>query len=260
MQVYLNKSIKEVINQFPAIEDILNDYDVGCAPCNVGDCLLKDIVEIHNLSEEEERTLLTRIAKAIYPDREIELPQIIKKSRQVSKKIKYSPPIKKLADEHKLIKRLIALIPRITEASVIVAEEDREIIRDLVDYIRNYADKYHHAKEENILFKNFDEKLDIIQTMLIDHDKARSYVRAVLEALDNKDAEGVKENLSAYRELLSEHIKKEDEILYPWMDRNLSTSQVGQLFSRFNEVDLAFGDTPEKYEKFVRELEERFAG
>jgi len=32
------------------------------------------------------------------------------------------------------------------------------------------------------------------------------------------------------------HIRKEDEILYPWMDRNLSTAQVGALFSKFAET------------------------
>ena len=41
MEEYLNKNIKEVIDLFPAIGDILNEYDVGCVTCNVGTCLLK---------------------------------------------------------------------------------------------------------------------------------------------------------------------------------------------------------------------------
>jgi hemerythrin-like domain-containing protein len=61
----------------------------------------------------------------------------------------------------------------------------------------------------------------------------------------------------AYRELLTEHIKKEDEILFPWMDRNLSTSQVDELFSKFNEVDQQMGFSPEKYEDFVQKLEKK---
>ncbi len=44
MEEYLNKSIKEIINQFPEVGDSLNEYNIGCAPCSVGSCLLKDIV------------------------------------------------------------------------------------------------------------------------------------------------------------------------------------------------------------------------
>ena len=44
MEAYLNKGIKEIIDQFPEIEDILNEYDIGCGPCSVGTCLFKDIV------------------------------------------------------------------------------------------------------------------------------------------------------------------------------------------------------------------------
>jgi hemerythrin-like domain-containing protein len=58
--------------------------------------------------------------------------------------------------------------------------------------------------------------------------------------------------------VLTEHIKKEDEILYPWMDRNLSTRQVGEMFARFREVDERFQEAQEKFESFVGTLEETF--
>jgi hemerythrin-like domain-containing protein len=64
----------------------------------------------------------------------------------------------------------------------------------------------------------------------------------------------------AYRQLLSEHIKKEDEILYPWMDRILTTRQIGELFAKFSEVDNQMGFSPEKYEHFVAKLEKQFQG
>lgn len=35
--------------------------------------------------------------------------------------------------------------------------------------------------------------------------------------------------------LLVEHIKKDDEILFPWMDRNFSLNRINQLISKFNE-------------------------
>ena len=111
MEKYLNKGIKEIIIQFPKVADILNEYNIGCVPCNVGTCLLKDIVEIHNLSAADEQTLLAGIAKAIYPDRQVVIPKLARKIKPGSAGISYSPPLKRLVDEHALIKRLLAFIP-----------------------------------------------------------------------------------------------------------------------------------------------------
>jgi hypothetical protein len=42
------------------------------------------------------------------------------------------------------------------------------------------------------------------------------------------------------------------------MDRNLSTSQAGELFEKFNAVDEKMGFSPDKYLKFIEKLEKRF--
>ena len=68
MEEYLNRGIKDIITANPAIADILADYDIGCGPCNVGTCLLKDIVGIHRLPPEKEKELMTRIEQALSPD------------------------------------------------------------------------------------------------------------------------------------------------------------------------------------------------
>lgn len=65
LEAYLDKGIKEVIVQFPAIESILTEYGIGCGPCNVGTCLLKDIVRIHNLPADREEELLKKISETI---------------------------------------------------------------------------------------------------------------------------------------------------------------------------------------------------
>ncbi|MFQ5486734.1 MAG: hemerythrin domain-containing protein [Desulfobacterales bacterium] len=259
MERYLNTPIKEIITRFPKVGEILEEYNIGCVPCNVGSCLFKDIMEIHNLSEEDEQVLMRRIAKVIYPDKEVSIPKIKRKRRAGTGEITYSPPIKKLVDEHTVIKKLLALIPYIIENIDVKSKQGREIVNRSVDFIRNYADKYHHAKEEEILFKYFDENLDILDVMHQDHESARGHVRAILEALDKKDKNTVAEHLNAYQELLDEHIKKENEILYPWMDRNLSVSQVGELFAKFNEVEEAgSSEVVENCKKFVESLEEKY--
>lgn len=258
MEEYLNKGIKEIIRQFPEVGKILEEYNIGCVPCNVGSCLLKDIMEIHNLPEHDEQELLARIARVMYPDREIKIPKIERKQKTKHGEIEYSPPIKRLVDEHVLIKRLVALIPRVIKSLDVESEQGRHIIRNSVTFIRSYADKYHHAKEEEILFKYFDENLDILKVIRNDHESARAHARAILEGLDKKDKQEIAEHLNAYHELLTEHIKKEDEILYPWLDRNLSIAQVGELFSKFIEADeKSDKEVIDSCKKFVEELEEK---
>lgn len=258
MEEYLNRSIKEVIKEFPPVERILDEYGIGCGPCAVGLCLLKDIVDIHHLSPEEEQQMIARIAQVIHPDQEISLPMTGKKVEGKRKEIKYSPPMKKLVDEHAWIKKLVALLPEIVKKLNVESEEGRKQILGVLDFIRSYADKFHHAKEEEILFRYFDENLDILKVMHEDHTKARGHVRSILEALEKKDGKAVAEHLSAYRDLLTEHIKKEDEVLYPWMDKQFSISQVGELFSKFNRAEEEIGFSPKKYEDFIGRLEKQF--
>jgi hemerythrin-like domain-containing protein len=223
----------------------------------VGTCLLKDIVEIHALPPNDEQEMMERISHAILLGREIEAPQIWRKA-PTRKTVTYSPPMQKLVDEHKLIKRLISQIPPIIKSLDLETEEGRQRVLDAVDFIRSYADSFHHAKEEDRLFKYFDEDAEILKAMHEDHRNARSRVKRIVEGVERGDRESVIENLGAYRELLTDHIRKEDDILYPWMDRNITTTQVGQLFSSFHEVDESFGDAPTRYEEFVRTLEEAF--
>ena len=165
--------------------------------------------------------------------------------------------MKKLVDEHILIKRWIALIPEVVKNLDVESEKGRRLILDGIDMIRSYADKFHHAKEEDILFKYFDENSDILKVMHEDHTHARSLVKEMLDALEKRDQKTIAKNLMAYRELLTEHIRKEDEILYPWMDNQLSTHQVGELFSKFDEADQQISVSTDKYENFIDRLEKK---
>lgn len=250
--------IKDVISRFPAAGDLLNRFNIGCVPCTVGTCLLKDIVDIHSLSVEDEKELFTGLGEIIHPGEKIVPPKIERKQAAKSGGNTYSPPVKSLVDEHKLIKRLVALIPAIADRADPSTADGFQVISDSVGFIRSYADKFHHAKEEDILFKYFDEGTDIIKVMHEDHANARGHVKAVLEGLEKKDKAITSYNLKKYGEILTEHIKKEDEVLYPWMDRNLTTREVGEMFSKFIAIDNDFADEAKKYEAMIQTLEKNF--
>ena len=82
MEEYLNSGIKEVIQKFPPVSGILDEYGIGCGPCSVGTCLLKDIVSIHSLPPDQECQMMARIAKVIFPDKEIQIPGSPNKKRR----------------------------------------------------------------------------------------------------------------------------------------------------------------------------------
>lgn len=258
MKEYLDMGVKEVIDRFPGVAEILEDYNIGCVPCSLGTCALKDVVDIHDSSPEEEAKIMRRIADVIFPGQKVEIPIIDRPENKTPTRNEFSPPLRILVDEHKLIKRLLAMIPAIASKLDVNTEDDKILIRKCADFIRSYADKFHHAKEEDILFKYFDESADIIQVMLGDHIEGRNHIKLMLEGLEEEDQNKVVSHLTAYGELLQQHIQKEDEILYPWMDRKLSTNQVGTMYSKFFEVESRFGENPMKYREFIENLEEIF--
>jgi len=256
MDELMEQGIKSIIDRYPAVGDLLNEYEVGCVPCQVGTCLLKDIVEIHNLSPDEEYKMMVRMAEIVMPGQEVTITRRERKVDPTGGGPKYSPPMKQLVEEHKLIKRFLALVPPVIGQMDLETEEGRKRILDGVNFVRRYADAFHHAKEEDILFRHFDRTLEILQVMYADHDTARNHMKAIVEAVEKRDRATVAEHLEAYRTLLTDHITREDNVLYPWMDRNLSDHQVGGLFAEFGEVDQRFGGEPSECEAFVRELEE----
>lgn len=258
LEPYLDRNIKEIIDEFPTVAEILEKFNIGCVTCGLGTCKFRDIVDIHDLDAEDEAALLAGIARSIFPGRDINVPKIERKSRP-KEQPSYSPPMRKLVDEHKLIKRWLALIPGVIEDIDLSTGTGRDFVRKGIEFIQSYADRFHHAKEEDILFKEFDEELDIVKTIRADHENARAMVRTMLAALERGDKDTVVANFRAYAGLLTEHIKKEDEILYLWMDKNLTTRQIGELFSSFTKKDEEFGETPQRQEQFIKEVEIKYS-
>lgn len=56
-----NRAIQDVMQSYPEIGEILKRYDIGCITCKVGICLLKDVVSIHGLSQEDEAKIEAEI-------------------------------------------------------------------------------------------------------------------------------------------------------------------------------------------------------
>lgn len=173
-----------------------------------------------------------------------------------------------LVEEHKLIKRMIDVL----EKSVNRLEKGEKVapvlFEQATNFIRNFADKFHHAKEEEILFKEMikkgmPEKDSPVEAMLIEHDQGRDFVKGVIKATkelkkgDKKATAKIIRNARGYIELLREHIDKENDILYPLTERMFTENEKDKLIEEFKKAELKKGGekTVRKYSNLVKSLE-----
>jgi hemerythrin-like domain-containing protein len=175
-----------------------------------------------------------------------------------------------MVDEHKLILRMIALVEKNTELLEQGKFRNWQFYLDAVDFIRNYADRFHHAKEEDVLFaeliKNgMPEKQSPIEAMHMEHDQGRAYVRAMEEAaqkaLDGETGQAaiIAENAKGYAALLRGHIEKEDDILYPLAERVLPEDVRGRMLEAYDGAEAKTPGLEDKYRKLVENYERQAA-
>ncbi len=142
-------------------------------------------------------------------------------------------------------------------------EIDKDFFRKIIDFIRNYADKFHHAKEEEILFKEFNKcaekdseclHCNPVEQMLSEHDEGRNFVKGMEESLEKNDKQGLIENARGYANLIQEHIFKEDNILYPMADDILNESIEKEMLEKFKRIANINKNKEMKHLNFVRSL------
>lgn len=175
-----------------------------------------------------------------------------------------------MCDEHQLILRMISLV----EKNTALMEEGRfrnwQFYLDAVDFIRNYADRFHHAKEEDVLFieliKNgMPEKQSPIEAMHMEHEQGRAFVRtmetAALKAQDGwpNQVTVIAENAQSYAELLRGHIDKEDNILYPLAERVLPEEVRSGMLQAYQRAEAKTPDLEKKYRQMVEDYERQLA-
>ena len=171
-----------------------------------------------------------------------------------------------LTDEHKVILMVCDAAEREAQSMRSSGTVDAEKIAKMVDFFRTFADRCHHAKEEDLLFvrmadRGFPRDFGPVGMMLHEHVQSRSNVAAVADnvaaaaAGDARALAAVCENLLAYASLLRSHIYKEDNILYPMANQAFSEADQAALSAEFERVENEIGaGVHEKYHRIAHEL------
>jgi len=149
-----------------------------------------------------------------------------------------------LIHEHKAILIALNVIENIVERIKSNEEIDSKDIEDLLGFLKVFADKCHHGKEEGFLFPAL-EKVGIkkengpIGVMLSEHEQGRNLIKRMQESIaDNKiNKNAFIDAGTEYVTLLRNHIKKEDTILFPLSDARLSVSEQKQQLIDFENLE-----------------------
>ena len=177
----------------------------------------------------------------------------------------FEKPTAMLSGEHRVIERVLAAVEKLL---VVPPAQSLSHWKKALDFIRNFADECHHLKEEKLLFPAMEahgipREGGPIGMMLMEHEEGRSHVRAMraaIEGLERGESGGVDSLLRyarAYLRLLTEHIQKEDDILFRIADECIPAREQTALLKYFEEHEtreLGAG-VHEKYLAIAQELE-----
>jgi len=155
--------------------------------------------------------------------------------------------IDRLKEEH----QAILLMLQVLEAACKKLEAGKDLNKDdlykMVDFIKIFADKSHHYKEEDLLFPAMVEAGipkdgGPIGVMLAEHTMGRNFVQGMRQALEEfstgktEASSQIVTNARGYIELLTNHIYKEDNILYPMAEMHITDERHNELLEEFEQV------------------------
>jgi len=180
--------------------------------------------------------------------------------------------IELLVSEHKNIKRMLRVIKEVSYRIYEHASVDLNDFDLMIDFIKNYADKHHHKKEENILFDEMGKHLGEaivdgpLLAMFSEHDLGRMYisnleeaVRAVKNGNERKNIDIIS-NARAYADLLERHIAKEDDTIYVFGENKLSDESLKFVEDEMMKVESEAKkiNLQKKYIELLEKLEEKY--
>jgi len=172
-------------------------------------------------------------------------------------------PTEMLEAEHRVIALIVDAAPVLASKLEAGRPVDNLLINGIVEFMRLYADKCHHGKEEELLFPLLAEKgVPMhgcpIGGLINEHARGRVLVKGLDEAAaslktnkaDHSARERLIANLRGIADLYLGHIWREDYMLFPLTDKLLTKEEQHSLYAAFQKVDEGIGS--QVIERLVR--------
>jgi hemerythrin-like domain-containing protein len=153
-----------------------------------------------------------------------------------------------LQDEHRIIERVLDCLEKLAERCRADGRLEAGPARDAIEFLRGFADRNHHGKEEAHLFpmmeqRGFSPDAGPTAVMRREHEEGRLLVGGMADGLDSAaagEAAGVEAFLEAangFINLLRQHIHKENQILFPMAEQALTEADKEKLLEAFARVN-----------------------
>lgn len=169
--------------------------------------------------------------------------------------------------EHRLIERMLSVIKDVLSKIESKHKIDPVFVDVAVDFIRVYADRTHHGKEEDILFREMNKKplsaedRQIMNELIEEHVLGRQTTKALVDA-NNRYRNGdeaaladIAEKLQFLIEFYPKHIEKEDKVFFPSSRAYFTDEEDRAMLAEFLEFDQKM--IHEKYRSLVEGLGNR---
>jgi hemerythrin-like domain-containing protein len=179
-------------------------------------------------------------------------------------------PIGPMMIEHRLIERMIAVMRKELDRFLREKKADPQIITTFVDFVRTYADRCHHGKEEDILFRELKKKelsaehRDTMNQLVKDHQWARQQTRDLVNATKKYGAGDedmfliITARLNALTEFYPQHIEKEDKHFFLPVMGYFSKEEKDAMLREGFEFDQSL--IHDKYKQIVEQSERSTSG
>lgn len=155
-------------------------------------------------------------------------------------------PIQTLLDEHEVICKTESIIENLNQLWESDIEKYTEIVTTLISFYREYADGYHHRKEEEVLFPAIKNHPDFVLQEIIDefeqhHEDFRDYTKEIEEAIAEGDYQKSYQELNNYLQDLLDHIAAENDELFVLAESLLGEEELETIFFKFKDIDMELG-------------------
>jgi hemerythrin-like domain-containing protein len=176
--------------------------------------------------------------------------------------------VEQLKKEHAGIETMLKILDAICIKLRGGEKVDPEHLDRIVEFIRVFADRCHHGKEEEIFFPALEQagipkEGGPIGVMLGEHDRLRGLVHGLAETVDRyrageeKAGDGILLYATDYAATLRGHIEKENKVLFKMAEMHLAPEKEQELAERFEvmEVEKIGEGTHEKLHALLNRLE-----
>lgn len=183
-----------------------------------------------------------------------------------SERVNMSKGIDDLKHEHEAILVSLQILGSMSERLLLGQAVESKDIGDFVGFLKEFADKCHHRKEEGILFPamvaaGVAEQGGPIGVMLHEHIEGRVLIKQMEASIKPElNSAAFIKAVRDYSELLTEHIQKENNVLFPMAERVLSAAKLDSLHADFesHESKVMGAGRHEQLHNFLRAMKGKY--